>query len=137
MKKASGIGIIYKNSILLARRVEYYNGEEIPLGGYWSIFGGSFNTKENAMVCAIRELYEESGIEVDFHSLQFSRTIYSKDVQFTVYFVELEERPEPILNDEHTEFGWFFIDKIDQFPYDIDPELVECIKMFQKNRYTE
>ena len=137
MKKASGIGIVYENSILLARRVEYYNGEKIPLGGYWSIFGGSFNTNENAMVCAIRELYEESGIEVNFHNLQFSKTIYNKDVQFTVYFVELNERPEPVLNDEHTEFGWFFMDNIGQFPYDIDPDLVECIQRFQKNRYIE
>ncbi len=137
MKKASGIGIICKNSILLGRRAEYCNGEKIPLGGYWSIFGGSFNTKENAMVCAIRELHEESGIEVDFHDLQFSKTIYSKDVQFTVYFVELNEMPQPILNEEHTEYGWFLIDNMEQFPYEIDPELVECIKRFQKSRYNE
>lgn len=137
MKKASGIGIVYNNSILLARRAEKYDGKPIPLGGYWSIFGGSFNTKENAMVCAIRELKEESGIEVDFHDLQFIRTIYNKDVQFTVYIVEVKSRPDVNINDEHTEFGWFFIDEIDSFPYDIDPELVDCIKQFQKYRFIE
>jgi len=34
MKIASGIGIIYKDLILLARRAEYFDGNPAPLGGY-------------------------------------------------------------------------------------------------------
>ena len=41
----------------------------------------------------------------------------------------------PILNFEHTEFGWFDINEIDSFPYLIDENIVFAIKKYQKNRY--
>jgi len=136
MKKAGGIGVVCNDLILLGRRVEKWKGKPIPLGGYWSIFGGSCGDKENPMICAIRELYEETQIDVEFHNIMYSRSIINEDNIFNVYFTELDTKPDVTLNEEHTEYGWFSIDELHRFPYDIDDRLVVIIQEYKKNRYT-
>jgi len=135
MKIASGIGIIYKDLILLARRVELWEGKPIPLGGYWSIFGGTCNNKENTIVCAIRELREETTINIKLHELTYTKPIQNKETTFHVYFSELDHQPNIILNEEHTEYGWFTIDDLHCFPYDIDDKLVDIIQEYKKSKY--
>lgn len=135
MKKAGGIGVIYKDLILLGCRTEYVDGKRIPFGGYWSIFGGSCEEQENPMICAIRELKEETQIDIEFHNIMYSRSIHNEDNLFDVYFTELDHQPDVNLNQEHTEYGWFSIDELDRFPYDIDKRLVEIIQTYKKNRY--
>ena len=66
-KRAAGLTICFEEEILLAKRCETWNGKPIPLGGYWSIFGGAIEKEENPMIAAIRELYEESRIKIDLH----------------------------------------------------------------------
>lgn len=136
MKKAGGIGVIYKDLILLGCRTEYVDGKRIPFGGYWSIFGGSCSEKENPMICAIRELKEETQIDIEFHNIIYSRSIHNEDNVYNVYFTELDYQPDVFLNEEHTEYGWFSIDELDRFPYDIDDRLVEVIKNYKKYRYS-
>ena len=136
MNKAGGVGVVYKDLILLGRRTEYVDGKRIPFGGYWAIFGGSCGEKENPMICAIRELKEETQIDIEFHNIIYSRSIHNEDNIFNVYFTELDYQPDITLNEEHTEYGWFGIDELDRFPYDIDPRLVEVIQKYKKYRYT-
>lgn len=136
MNKAGGIGVVYKDLILLGCRTEYVNGKRIPFGGYWSIFGGSCGDKENPMVCALRELKEETQIDIAFHNILYSRSIPNEDNIFNVYFAELDYQPDVNLNEEHTEYGWFSIDDLHCFPYEIDERLVEIIIQYKKNRYT-
>jgi len=136
VKKAGGIGVVYNNLILLGCRTEYVDGKRIPFGGYWAIFGGSCDENENPMICAIRELKEETQIDLKFHNIIYSRSIHNEDNIFHVYFTELDHQPNVILNKEHTEYGWFSIDELDKFPYDIDPRLVEVIQKYKKYRYT-
>jgi len=136
VKKAGGIGVVYNNLILLGCRTEYVDGKRIAFGGYWAIFGGSCDENENPMICAIRELKEETQIDLKFHNIIYSRSIHNEDNIFHVYFTELDHQPNVILNKEHTEYGWFSIDELDKFPYDIDPRLVEVIQKYKKYRYT-
>lgn len=136
MKKAGGIGVIFNDLILLGRRTEYVDGKRVPFGGYWAIFGGSCDEHENPMICAIRELKEETQIALDFHNIMYSRSIHNEDNIFHVYFSELGSQPNVTLNKEHTEYGWFKIDQLHQFPYDIDDRLVTIIQAYKKNRYT-
>ena len=136
MKKAGGIGVIYKDLILLGCRTEYVDGKRIPFGGYWAIFGGSCEERENPMICAIRELKEETQIDIEFHNIMYSRSIQNEDNLFNVYFTELDHQPDVTLNEEHTEYGWFSIDELHCFPYEIDERLVEIIQAYKKNRYS-
>ena len=131
MKLASGIGIIYKDLILLGRRVELWEGKPVPLGGYWSIFAGSANKNETLQDCAVRELYEETQIKVNNYELIDGCSINNNNLRFKIFFVELDHQPSPILNEEHTEYGWFDIHKLKQFPYDIEKDLIQCIENYK------
>ena len=135
MKRAAGVGLIYKNSILLAKRVDTFEGEPIPLAGYWAIFSGAIEPKESPMMCACRELFEESQIKKEIHELRFVKTVYKEDLVFHIYMSELSEMIEPVLNDEHSEYGWFAIDSLDNFHEKIDKDLVKAIKKYNKTRY--
>ena len=135
MRTAGGIGLVYNNVILLGRRVHLWEGKPIPFGGYWSIFGGTCNNKENPIICAIRELEEETQIKVQLHEVTYTKPIQNEDSVFHVYFSELTEQLNPILNEEHTEYGWFTIDDLHCFPYDIDDRLVDIIQEYKKSKY--
>ena len=136
-RRAAGVAVICKDLVLLARRVEFWGEEKtpVPLGGYWSIFAGSIEKGESPMVCAVRELKEEAQIEADFIDIVYTKTIDNEEVSLVVYVLELKEMVNPILNEEHTEFGWFKIDSLESLPDKIDPKVIDCIKHYKKTRY--
>jgi len=137
IKRAAGVAPIHKNLILLAKRVEFWGKEKtpIPLGGYWSIFAGSLEKNENPMVCAVRELQEETQISTSIDKLKYIKTIQEPNLELTVYALELEEMIFPTLNEEHTEYGWFDINELDSFPDKIDQKMVNCINFYKKNKF--
>ena len=131
MNRCAAVGIIYKNSILLCKR-----SESSPMSGYWSIFAGSIEKGESSMSCAVRELKEESGIDISIEKIKYVKTIYGdSDFSMNIYMSEFDRLVEPSLNDEHTEYGWFSIDDLHLFPYDIDINLVECIQKYKRSRF--
>jgi 8-oxo-dGTP pyrophosphatase MutT (NUDIX family) len=104
--------------------------------GYWSIFAGSIEKGESSMSCATRELKEESGIDISVDKIKYVKTIYvDTDFTMNIYMAEFDRLVKPNLNDEHTEYGWFSIDDLHLFPYDIDPVLVECIQKYKRSRF--
>lgn len=138
-KRAAGLTLVFEDEILLGKRCETWNGKPIPLGGYWSIFGGSLDDGENPMKAAIRELYEETHIKVDLHQLIYTKDLYSEFegilTQFSVYFASSYRKPEVFLNAEHSEYIWYPLGKIEEFPYNIQKDLIDCIVMYRDNRY--
>jgi len=123
---SAGCIIIYKELVLLAKRIE---GKDIPYSGYWSIFAGSREPiSEPPRVCAARELYEETGLKVKPYDLCFIQTLYKGKQTFDIFYYKFDDMPSVNLNFEHTEFGWFDISKLDQFPYPIDEKIVTIIK---------
>jgi len=130
-KHAAGVAVLYGSSILLAKRLEFWEGKPIPYGGYWSIFGGTIEEEENPMMCAVRELEEESQIKISITDLKFIKIIIDGGVEFVFYITELTELINPILNNEHTEFGWFSIDTLSNFHDKIDPKIVECVHLYK------
>lgn len=135
LKRCAGTTIVVGEEILLAKRCEFWQGKPAPLPGFWSIFAGAVEPGESVMNCAIRELREESCIDIEIHQLQYINDLIDDDKQLTVYITELKKKPEVILNDEHTDFLWFSIEKIKDFPYNIQDDLIECILMYQSKRY--
>ena len=137
IKRAAGVAPIYKNSILLAKRTEFWGKEKtpVPLGGYWSIFAGSLEKNENPMVCAVRELKEETQISTSIEHLKYIKTIQEPNLELTIYALELEEMILPVLNEEHIEYGWFDIHELDSFPDKIDEKMVNCINLYKKTKF--
>ena len=134
-KKAAGTTIVVGNEILLAKRCELWRGEVAPLGGYWSIFAGAVEEGENNLVCAVRELREETSIEIDITKLMYINELVHDNKILVVYITEFQQKPKVVLNDEHTDYIWFPIEKIEEFPYNIQNDLVQSILMFNKKRY--
>ena len=124
---AAGCIIFYNNLVLLARRTE---GKDIPFSGYWSIFAGSREPpSEPPMICAIRELEEETGIKLNTQQIKFAKTLRTQnDRLLDLYFHKADTMLDVNLNFEHTEFGWFDVEKLESFPYLIDPKIVKTIK---------
>lgn len=127
IRKAAGVGLTYKGSILLAKRIYKHKGTPVEFGGYWSIFGGEIEKGETESECAIRELEEESGIHIDEHQLLRSRTIEHDTSSFTIFFAGMHYMPKVFLNEEHLEHGWFSLKVIEHFPYLIDSLILDCI----------
>jgi 8-oxo-dGTP pyrophosphatase MutT (NUDIX family) len=126
--RAAGVIVKYKSLVLLAKRIESHKGFPVSYGGYWSIFAGSREPpSEPPRVCAARELFEESGIKTLPSDLQFCKTIYKSGGMLDLFYIEFEQMPQVTLNFEHTESGWFEIDLLKSFPYQIDPPIVKAI----------
>jgi 8-oxo-dGTP pyrophosphatase MutT (NUDIX family) len=132
-KRASGVAVLFGSSILLAKRIEFWGEEKVPVpyGGYWSVFGGMIEEGENPMMCAVRELEEEAQIKIRISDLKFVKIVIDGDVEFAFYITELTELVNPVLNNEHTESGWFSIESLNNFHDKIDPKIVECVNLYK------
>ena len=131
----AGTAVFYKDNILLAKRVEIYNGKPVKFGGYWSIFAGRVEDGESPYVAAERELYEESKIKSCGHNIiRYFKSFHTDDFEFLFYTLELDQLVLPQLCDEHTEYGWFQIDSLENFPEKLDDIILKCILAYSKTR---
>lgn len=126
MSKYAGVAVMSNNNILLARRIEFYKGNPIPYGGYWSVFSGTIEEEESAEDAAERELFEEAKITIE-NPLVLIDTIDD----FSLFVTEFDEIIYPELNFEHTEYGWFKINMLKSFPYQIDDKIVDLILKYK------
>lgn len=130
VNNASGVVVFYNNFlVLLGKRSEtcYITGDPTPYGGYWSIFSGSMEGREDSRDCAQRELFEETGIEVKASRLNFCDTIKTKNLNFYIYSLHLDEIPTVKINQEHTSYGWFSVTSLKNFPEKIDSSIANAI----------
>ncbi len=134
-KKAAGVLVTCKNSVVLSKRIKTYKGEEVPYGGYWSPFAGVIEQGEDSRDAAIRELKEESGIKADKKDLIFLENLNAPDRFFTLYILEFEEFPKITLCEEHTDLGYFRIDCLHELPsdYKLDNQIINSLQSFKKN----
>ena len=104
----------------------------VPLGGFWSVPGGQVKLDETEPEAAIREFFEETQITLNIFKLELVDTFPAKDKgkalgTFYLYQYSGGERFEPILDEEHTEWGYFTNDKL---PIPIQSSLVQVIKSY-------
>lgn len=81
----------------------------------WQIVTGSIEKGETAVQGALREVKEETGFSPQrFWVVPHMNTFYSvrnDTVNHTVVFaMQVPPRTDPVLSDEHYEFGWFPIE---------------------------
>ena len=112
-REYSNIILISDNhEILILRRANYMKN----FGGLWGFPGGTVNEKDkNSKETAIRELKEETGIELSWnekHKCSLYKTIKNKDNSISYYYlVKLETNIKDIkLSKEHSKYDWFNID---------------------------
>ena len=79
-------------------------------GNLWGLPKGTFEQNENSVECAIRETYEETGIQLSQHNL--GACFYIRD-QATYYFAELKMQNVEISNtidNDVNGIGWINVD---------------------------
>ncbi len=102
-------------------------------GGLWEIPGGKLEKGESAQEAAVREIKEETGI--DLLNLLHFKTVYIRfpEMDFTYHMFQstLKDVPLVALNQrEHTEYRWITLEEALTLPL-IQGEK-ECIYLFMK-----
>jgi len=102
MQKSSTVALIRNNKLLLLRR-----GTTAPwMPGRYCLPGGKLDKGETLMDCALRELYEETGIVTNSNKLM-PLTITYKDGYSKVLFVDNgDDSCAVTLNWEHDHHVW-------------------------------
>jgi 8-oxo-dGTP pyrophosphatase MutT (NUDIX family) len=126
-----GTAITCGELILLARRISVCpkTKEKVKFGGYWSIFCGAVEAGESHYLAAHREVLEETGFNLDKEKLKH----VTKVEDLRLYAYEMEDPLTPELDYEHTESGWFKIDKLHISPSPVDKKITKAIKAHHRS----
>ena len=96
-----------QTKILLMKRVK---------GQFWSHIAGKIEQAETASQAIVREIFEETGIQVkQLYSADYLEQFYEASANvielIPVFAVYCAKDQAVVLNDEHTEYGWFSLDQ--------------------------
>ena len=125
-KKAAAIALFCKGSILLGRRIEFYKEEKVSFGGNWSLFGGVLEEGESPVDAAIREMKEETGIEISQDPIFIRKYKTYNKFEFWAYALSINYLPKVRINFEHDEYGFFFPENL---PQPMDSQIKKNIKL--------
>jgi 8-oxo-dGTP pyrophosphatase MutT (NUDIX family) len=132
-KQYSGVLIRFEDKVLLCKRNAY---ESLP--GEWSVPCGHQEPNEDKLTCAVRELYEETMIEVSPSDLSYIGGIkrYNRDTTklkgvMSVFLYDVDEEILPDLDNakdghEHTQCNYYGIDEL---PTPIGEQLKKLIEI--------
>ena len=88
--------------------------------GKWSIPKGHIQKGEQPLEGALRELEEETAIQLEGKPKLISTSKTRKGGTFYMFGISVSEKLTPILDHEHTEYGYFTKDNL---PTPLDKEL--------------
>ena len=101
-----------------------------PFKGQWCFPGGFFNQFEDARTCCIREVKEETDINIsDCCDYQPFDVISNKDrdprgwVIDCPFLIQLDKEPQGMAGDDASEIGWFTFEEVDKMKLAFDHNL--------------
>lgn len=121
---STGVAVVKDGQILLIRR-----SVDDFLGGYYELPGGGVDAGETIEHAAMREMKEETGLEVSRVITTFKGFDYKTDKKPSVRQINLiiEAKPGEIkLSSEHDDFLW--VNKNDLGNITISENMVDCVK---------
>ena len=124
VKRIGGVIVKSEGKILLLRRSE--NAGKYP--NFWSPPAGHVERGETFKEGAHREFQEETKLDIDINSLVYLTTL--KDSKYNriikLYTVELPSQPEPELDHEHNDWGYYDVDSL---PHPIEDNLRQELEL--------
>lgn len=128
--------VIVKDNMILATQRGY--GE---FKGKWEFPGGKVEFNENLENALIREIKEETGIELSFNEKNSIKSFGKQEhlggpnddivVSDTEYFIiELETKPEIKLSREHSRYKWFDKESIKEKQGKCIPDVFHYIQKY-------
>ena len=123
-KKIGGVLVKSKGQVLLTKRSE--NAGKYP--NHWAVPMGHVERNEKFIEGAVREFMEETQIDIDINSVSYLCTL--KDSKHNrivkLYTIELPNQPEPQLDEEHSDWGYF---NTDDLPHPIEDNLKYSLEL--------
>ena len=123
-RKVGGVAIVSEGQILLVKRSE--SAGKYP--NFWSVPMGGIEKGETFREGAARELKEETMLDFNPQKLVYLGTI--KDGKYNrlckLYKAEMDGKPKPTLDHEHSEFGYY--DK-DSLPHPIEERMKQVLEL--------
>lgn len=118
-----GVLIKCKDKVLLCKRREDVPNTALP--DYWSVPAGYVEEDEEIKSAAIRETLEETQIELQEENVKFLSAFPAHGGGvFYDYICEIAEEIEPVIDEEHSDWGYFSSDEI---PTPITKELLRDV----------
>lgn len=112
-----------------------------PFKGHWAFPGGFMNMDETTEECAIRELKEETGLELDIKPIQIGtyseidRDPRGRTIS-VVYLFEIEKEREVTGQDDAAKAQWWEICKLPELAFDHKDILEDALRYIKtKNIY--
>lgn len=103
--EVSAIYVIFHNNLLLLKLSA--NKKE---AGAWGVPAGKLEKEESCLICAKRELAEETGIDLSENSFREQGKLYIRkpeiDYVYHLLSVNLECKPKIHLSQEHDAYQW-------------------------------
>jgi 8-oxo-dGTP pyrophosphatase MutT (NUDIX family) len=101
-------------------------------GGTWGVPGGKLEKGESPKQAVMREVREETGIDLQPDSIQFLRTVYVRypemDFIYHMFQVALDDLPQVTIDPhEHVDFRWMTLDEALTLPLIRGED--ECLKL--------
>ncbi len=126
--------LIKDNNVLFLKRAYGWGA------GTYTLPGGNAELHESLTQAAIRELYEEVGIELEHENLSFVNLSHIKNANIEyllVSFVATQWKGEPFNKEpeKHSEMVWLDINNL---PVNMNPYALEILNAYNnKKTYTE
>lgn len=112
------LGINEDYKVLLIKR------KHSPFKDFWALPGGFMEETETLKECAIRELREETGIDVDYCILVDILDGILRDprgrVISAVYKCYVPQNTKVVASDDAVDYGWFSADEVEQLEIAFD-----------------
>jgi 8-oxo-dGTP diphosphatase len=116
--------LIENGKVLLIKR-----GRE-PFKDEWAIPGGRIEENETAEQCAIREMKEETGLEIEIEKLVGIYSDPARDPRgiIAATYIVRKRGGELIAGSDASEFGWFDLDNLPNLATDHLTMLKDALK---------
>tara|TARA_Y100000114_G_scaffold156894_1_gene185852 strand:- start:35 stop:415 length:381 start_codon:yes stop_codon:yes gene_type:complete len=120
MVEVAGIFIYHKDDVLLFKR-----SNKVRYNGSWSAPGGHIEHNESAADAAKRETFEETMIMISGPIKMIGKFDDGKGKKrYALFAKELDSKVEPVIDDEHSDWGWF---NKDNLPSPLAPFIIHGI----------
>ena len=128
-QKSATVALIRDNKLLLLRR-----GTTAPwMPGRYCLPGGKLDSGETLIECAVRELYEETGIVTDSNKLMPLSVTYKDGYNKVMFIDNRTDNYSVALNWEHDDYIWIGTDQMAAYP--LVPGLPTIIKTLMGHGY--
>ena len=122
--------VINNDELLLLKRANYMKNFK----GKWCLPGGHVDNTEDTKKAVIRELYEETNINIDNPEL-FITYQYSNGGVSDVYFIVLNKKPPVKISREHAQYKWVKFEELVTYNDKWAGETGNIINNFIENKF--